>query len=80
MELFVSKQAVGTDARTSWANCGNKLKVTARLAVSYFNWIWPHGRSRDPAAQRARLALAKPLLWRITPWSWNDFATYPTFY
>ena len=49
-----------------------QTKVTARLAVSYFNWIWRHSRSRDTAAQRAGLA--------TTPWSWHDFATYPTFY
>lgn len=48
-----------------------QTKVTARLTVSYFNWIWQHSRSRDTAAQRAGLA--------FSPWSWHDFATYPTF-
>ncbi|MGB7249803.1 MAG: IS1 family transposase, partial [Phormidesmis sp.] len=36
-----------------------------------FNWIWQHSRSRDTAAQRAGLT--------TIPWSWHDFATYPTF-
>lgn len=49
-----------------------QTKVTARLVVSYFNWIWQHSRSRDTAAQRAGPA--------SQPWSWYDFATYPTFY
>lgn len=49
-----------------------QTKVTARLAVSYFHGIGQHSRSRDTAAQRAGLA--------TSPWSWHDFATYPTFY
>ncbi|MFM1843810.1 MAG: hypothetical protein RLZZ490_2553 [Cyanobacteriota bacterium] len=29
--------------------------VTARLVVSYFNWIWSHSCTLDTAAQRAQL-------------------------
>lgn len=47
-------------------------KVTTRLVVSYFNWIWRHSRTGDTAAQRAGLA--------TQPWAWHDIATYPTFY
>jgi insertion element IS1 protein InsB len=47
-----------------------QTKVTTRLVVSYFNWIWTHSRSHDTAAQRAGLA--------THPWSWDDIATYPT--
>ena len=49
-----------------------QTEVTARLVVSYFNWIWRNSRSRDTAAQRAGLA--------TKPWSWHDVVTYPTFY
>ena len=30
--------------------------MTIRLIVSYCNWIWPHGRTGDTAAQRAGIA------------------------
>lgn len=49
-----------------------QTKVTTRLVISYFNWIWQHSRTRNTAAQRAGLA--------NQPWVWNDIATYPTFY
>lgn len=47
-----------------------QTKVSARLVVSYFNWVWQHSRLKTTAAQRAGLA--------SRPWSWNDIATYPT--
>ncbi|OLP18398.1 transposase, partial [Leptolyngbya sp. 'hensonii'] len=47
-----------------------QTKVTTRLVVSYFNWIWRHSRFKTTAAQRANLA--------AEPWTWQDFATYPT--
>ena len=49
-----------------------QTEVTARLVVSYFNWIWQHSRSKDSAAQRAGLS--------TQTWGWHDIATYPTFY
>jgi IS1 family transposase len=48
-----------------------QTKVTTRLVVSYFNWIWTHSRFHNTAAQRAGLA--------SQPWGWDDIATYPTF-
>jgi len=45
-------------------------KVTVRLVVSYFNWIWQHSRDKTTAAQRAGLS--------ERPWSWYDLATFPT--
>lgn len=45
-------------------------KVTLRLVVSYFNWIWVNSWTKDTAAERVGFA--------INAWSWNDFATYPT--
>jgi insertion element IS1 protein InsB len=45
-------------------------KVTTRLVVSYFNWIWKHSRFQTTAAQRANLT--------TEPWTWNDLATYST--
>lgn len=47
-----------------------QTKVTTRLVVSYFNWIWLHSRLKTTAAQRAGLA--------ERPWSWDDLVTYPT--
>ena len=46
-------------------------KVTTRLVVSYFNWIWRHSRTQDTAAQRAGIASRS--------WSWRDVVTYPMF-
>jgi len=47
-------------------------KVTTRLVVSYFNWIWQHSRFKTTAAQRANLA--------DHCWSWHDIAIYPHTY
>ncbi len=47
-----------------------QTKVTARLVVSYFNWIWRHSRKKTTAAESAGIA--------SRPWSWQDLATYPT--
>lgn len=47
-----------------------QTKVTTRLVVSYFNWIWQHSRLKTTAAVRANLT--------ERPWSWHDVVTYPT--
>ncbi|MCL6436860.1 MAG: IS1 family transposase [Leptolyngbyaceae cyanobacterium HOT.MB2.61] len=47
-----------------------QTKVTTRLVVSDFNWIWQHSRLKTTAAQRAGLT--------DQAWSWHDIATYPT--
>ena len=47
-----------------------QTKVTTRLVVSYFNWIWQHSRLKSTAAQRAGLT--------SRTWTWYDLATYPT--
>ncbi len=47
-----------------------QTKVTTRLVVSYFNWIWQHSRFKTTAAQRAGLA--------DRSWCWHDIAIYPT--
>ncbi len=47
-----------------------QTKVTTRLVMSYFNWIWEHSRFGNTAAQRAGLASES--------WSWHAFATFPT--
>ena len=49
-----------------------QTKVTTRLIVNYFNWIWQHSRYQNTAAQRAGLT--------TQPWSWDDITTYPTFF
>ncbi len=48
-----------------------QTKVTTRLVVGYFNWIWRHSRMKDTAAQRAGIASCS--------WSWQDMVAYPTF-
>ncbi len=45
-------------------------KITTRLVVSYFNWIWRHSRLKTTSAQRAELT--------VQPWTWHDIVTYPT--
>lgn len=47
-----------------------QMKLALRLIISYFDWIWQHTRLDTTAAQRAALA--------SSPWTWHDFATYPT--
>jgi IS1 family transposase len=47
-----------------------QTKVTLRLLISYFNWIWVHSRLGTTAAQRADLT--------SKPWTWKDIAVYPT--
>lgn len=47
-----------------------QTKVTTRLVVSYFNWLWRHSRLKTTAAQRAKLT--------TRPWTWDDIITYPT--
>jgi len=47
-----------------------QTKVATRLVMSYFNWIWEHSRFGTTPAQRAGLA--------SQPWTWENFATYPT--
>jgi len=47
-----------------------QTKVTTRLVVSYFNWVWQHSRFKTTAAQRAGLTTQS--------WNWHDIATYPT--
>lgn len=47
-----------------------QTKVSTRLVVSYFNWIWKHSRLHTTAAQRAGLSTRS--------WSWHDLAFFPT--
>lgn len=56
--------------QNKFAKVWEQTRVTTRLVVSYFNWIWVHSRKETTAAQRAGLTSAS--------WSWNDLITYPT--
>ncbi|MEM9009571.1 MAG: IS1 family transposase [Cyanobacteria bacterium P01_F01_bin.86] len=49
-----------------------RTKVTTRIVVGYFNWIWRHSRKKTTAAQRAELT--------DFAWRWDDIFTYPTLY
>jgi len=56
--------------QNKFAKVWEQTKVTTRLVVSYFNWIWQHSRFKSTAAQRAGLTSRS--------WTWSDIATYPT--
>ena len=56
--------------QNKFAKVWEQTQVITRLVLSYFNWIWQHSRFGTTAAQRAGLA--------SNPWTWDDFATYPT--
>jgi hypothetical protein len=56
--------------QNKFAKAGEQTKVTARLVVSYFNWIWENIRLGTTAAQRAGLTDER--------WTWNNLALYPT--
>jgi insertion element IS1 protein InsB len=47
-----------------------QTKVTTRLVLSYFNWIWTHSRLKTTAAQSAGLT--------DHTWSWFDILSLPT--
>lgn len=47
-----------------------QTKVSTRLIVSYFNWIWKHSRLHTTAAQRAGLTAQS--------WSWHDLVSFST--
>jgi len=70
MVFCVNKLDVGIDDKINSASYGSFPKLSVRLVVSYFNWIWRHSCLGTTAAQRAELA--------ERPWTWNDIATYPT--
>lgn len=56
--------------QNKFAKVWQQTKVTLRLVVSYFNWIWQHSHLSTTAAQRAGLTAQS--------WNWKDLATYPT--
>jgi IS1 family transposase len=56
--------------QNKFSKAWEQTKVTTRLVVSYFNWIWQHSRCKTTAAQRAGLSSRS--------WTWFDIATYPT--
>ncbi len=70
--LGVVRQHTGRWHRrqNKFARVWEQTKVTLRLVLTYFNWIWRHSYLGSSAAQRAELT--------SHPWCWNDIATYPT--
>jgi hypothetical protein len=70
MVLCGSKPEDGIATQNKFGKEWQQTKVTTRLVVSYFNWMWEHSRFGNTAAQRAGLA--------SDFWSWHDFATFPT--
>lgn len=57
-------------AEQIWQGVGARLKVTTRLMVSYFNWMWENSRLGNTAALIAGLASQSR--------TWDDQATFPT--
>ena len=56
--------------QNKFAKVWEQTEATARLVISYFNWIWVHSRKENTAAMRALFAIA--------PWSWDDLSTFAT--
>lgn len=56
--------------QNKFAKVWEQTKVTARLVVSYFNWLWENSRLGTTAAQRTGLTSQK--------WTWDDLAVHPT--
>lgn len=56
--------------QNKFAKVWEQTKVTTRLVVSYFNWIWKNSRFGTTAAQRAGLTEQR--------WTWDDLVSYPT--
>lgn len=56
--------------QNKFAKVWEQTKVTTRLVVGYFNWLWEHSRLETTAAQRAGATDGR--------WTWNDIITYPT--
>jgi IS1 family transposase len=58
--------------QNKFAKLWKQTKVTLRLIVSYFNWLWENSRLGTTAAQRAGLTDNK--------WTWDNLVTYPTVF
>ena len=56
--------------QNKFAQVWEQTKVTLRLIITYFNWIWVYSRLGTTAAQRADLT--------SEPWNWLDIAVYST--
>lgn len=56
--------------QNKFAKVWEQTKVTLRLIITYFNWIWVHSRLGTTAAQRADLT--------TEPWTWLNIAVYST--
>ena len=70
--LGILRQQTGRWHReqNKFAKVWEQTKVTARLVVGYFNWIWENIRLGTTAAQRAGLTDQR--------WTWNELISYPT--
>jgi hypothetical protein len=69
--MFVRTNGLLRQQTGRWHRRQNKFgkawqqtKVTLRLVITYFNWIWVHSRLSTTAAQRADLT--------AEPWTWLD--------
>ena len=58
MEFLGNRRVAGIVVRTNLRLVWEQTRVTTRLVISYFNWIWVHSRKQTTAAQRAGLASA----------------------
>ncbi len=56
MEFSDNKRSRWHRRQNKFAKVWEQTKVTVRLIVSYFNWIWVHSRHKNTAAIRALLS------------------------
>jgi hypothetical protein len=54
MVPFGNRQDVGIEDKTLFGKIWEQTKVTLRLIVGYFNWIWVHSRARNHGGSTCR--------------------------
>ena len=72
MELSGNRLRKRHRRQNKFGKVWEQTKITARLVVSYFNWIWVNSRLGTTAAHRAELSNQS--------WTGNNLATYHTVF
>lgn len=68
MVAFANRQDGPHRRQHKFGKVWEQTKVTLRLVITYFNWIWVHSRLGTTAAQCADLT--------AETWTWLDIAVY----
>ena len=58
--------------QNQFGKLGEQTKLTTRLGVSYFNWIWQHRRLKTTEQRNEQDERTQ------RPWTWHNLVTYPT--